>query len=145
MARVLMSHRNCIYTQNCSLNATYPSSMPSFLSSPLPSSPPSLLNPSCACLQELFFVSAHPLSLASCCLVSFYLDLFIRGGVIRIHRISRPIYSGIPRNIDHRRHGPSMQYFLLHSQIHINHFGSIYPFRSLESLMTSLDVVSVMF
>jgi hypothetical protein len=38
-----------------------------------------------------------------------------------------------------------MQYFLLHSQIHINHFDSIYPFRSLESLVTSLDVIYITF
>jgi hypothetical protein len=66
-------------------------------------------------------------------------------GLIQIYLISSPIYSGIPRNIDHGRHGPSMQYFLLHSQIHINHFDSIYPFRSLESLVTSLDVIYITF
>ena len=38
-----------------------------------------------------------------------------------------------------------MQYFLLHSPIHINHFDSIYPFGSLESLVTSLDVIYIMF
>jgi hypothetical protein len=38
-----------------------------------------------------------------------------------------------------------MQYFLLHSQIHINHFDSIYPFRSLERLVTSLYVIYTMF
>jgi hypothetical protein len=38
-----------------------------------------------------------------------------------------------------------MQYFLLHSQIHINHFDSVYPFRSVESLVTSLDVIYIMF
>ena len=64
-------------------------------------------NDSCACSHESF-VSAHPLSLASCCLVYFCPDLFNRERVIHIRRISRPVYSGIPRNIYHRRHGPSM-------------------------------------
>ena len=66
---------------------------------------------------------------------------FIRGGMICIHRTSRPKYSGIPRNIDHGRHGP----FLLQSQNLKYHFGSIYPFKSLESLMASLEVVCIMF
>ena len=38
-----------------------------------------------------------------------------------------------------------MQYFLLHSQNLKYHFGSIYPFKSLESLMASLEVVCIMF
>jgi hypothetical protein len=68
-----------------------------------------------------------------------------RERVMQIYRISRPIYSGIPRNIDHGLHGPSMQYFLLHSQIHIKQFDSIYPVKSLERLVTSLDVLYIMF